>query len=356
MLRLGLSGIMRVKNDAEFIEASIDSCIDALDELVIVYNGCTDHSPQLILQKQQQYPDKIKVYEYAPLVVANNLTEKEYQKALKLPDDSPHLLCNYYNFALSKATYAYAIKIDADQIYMRDQLLYWRNICLQNGKEKFSLKVLLGKCFHYYFLLYRFLGIKLGKQLPLLPRQLCLFIEPFYRKYAVYSFLQGKSAISLSGINVVYDASWYVPLGGVNSTMNILPPYNGEGDHLIFKISDLTYYRRYSMPYYNMLRSTNFSLIEEFVHPYKVVYMGFAWFHLNAMRSMYRDQVVELKKATPNKYMPLTDFLEISYSEVKEKADFQMHRLYQRLLFSYLHNASISSVKKYVGILNQMIK
>lgn len=356
MLRPGLSGIMRVKNDAEFIEASIDSCIDALDELVIVYNGCTDHSPQLILQKQQQYPDKIKVYEYEPLVVANNLTEKEYQKALKLPDDSPHLLCNYYNFALSKATYAYAIKIDADQIYMRDQLLYWCNICHQKEKKQVSLKVLLGKCFHYYFLLYRFLGIKFGKQLPMIPERLSRFIEPYYREYAVHSFLQGKSAISLSGINVVYDTSWNVPLGGVNSIMNILPPYNGEGDHLIFKISELTFYRRYSMPYYNLLRSASFSLIEEFVHPYKVMYMGFAWFHLNAMRSMYRDQVVRLKKDMPHKYVPLTEFLELSYSAVKKKADFQMHRLYQRLLFSYLHNASITGVKKYVGMLNQVIK
>ena len=56
-LRNGVSGIMRVKNDAEFIEASIDSCIDALDELVIVYNDCSDNSPELIYKKQMQYPD-----------------------------------------------------------------------------------------------------------------------------------------------------------------------------------------------------------------------------------------------------------------------------------------------------------
>ena len=40
----GVSGIMRVKNDGEFIAASIKSCIDALDELVVVYNDCTDNS------------------------------------------------------------------------------------------------------------------------------------------------------------------------------------------------------------------------------------------------------------------------------------------------------------------------
>ena len=37
-LKNGLSGIMRVKNEARFIADCIDSCIEALDELVIVYN------------------------------------------------------------------------------------------------------------------------------------------------------------------------------------------------------------------------------------------------------------------------------------------------------------------------------
>ena len=97
----GVSGIMRVKNDAEFIEASIDSCIEALDELIIVYNDCSDSSPELIYKKQKQYPEKIKVYEYSHKIYSINLTKEEYEYAKSLPSDSPHLLCNYYNFALS---------------------------------------------------------------------------------------------------------------------------------------------------------------------------------------------------------------------------------------------------------------
>ena len=71
--RIGVSGIMRVKNDAQFVQQSIDSCIDALDELIIVYNDCTDNSAALILEKQSQYPDKIKVYEYKYKVYSNAL-------------------------------------------------------------------------------------------------------------------------------------------------------------------------------------------------------------------------------------------------------------------------------------------
>ena len=39
-----VAGIMRVKNDGMFIEACIESCIDALDELIVVHNDCTDNS------------------------------------------------------------------------------------------------------------------------------------------------------------------------------------------------------------------------------------------------------------------------------------------------------------------------
>ena len=35
---------MRVKNDGQFIERCIESCIDALDELIVVHNDCTDNS------------------------------------------------------------------------------------------------------------------------------------------------------------------------------------------------------------------------------------------------------------------------------------------------------------------------
>ena len=51
--RMGVSGIMRVKNDAQFVQQSIDSCIDALDELIIVYNDCMDNSADLIFEKQK---------------------------------------------------------------------------------------------------------------------------------------------------------------------------------------------------------------------------------------------------------------------------------------------------------------
>ena len=40
-----VAGIMRVRNEGNFIHDCVESCIDALDELIVVYNDCTDNIP-----------------------------------------------------------------------------------------------------------------------------------------------------------------------------------------------------------------------------------------------------------------------------------------------------------------------
>lgn len=41
---VGVSGLLRIKNDADFVAESIDSCIEALDELVITYQDSVDNT------------------------------------------------------------------------------------------------------------------------------------------------------------------------------------------------------------------------------------------------------------------------------------------------------------------------
>lgn len=178
-LHNGVSGIMRVKNDAEFIEASIDSCIDALDELVIVYNDCSDNSPELIYKKQSQYPDKIKVYEYKHKIYPINLTKEEYEYAKSLPSDSPHLLCNYYNFALSKVTCQYAMKIDADQIYFSDKLKEWCDV-YRYGCNVSPLEKIIGKGMWAYSRIIDKINVKYGKVSHGLPQSAVKWLYPYY--------------------------------------------------------------------------------------------------------------------------------------------------------------------------------
>ena len=297
---LGVSGIMRVKNDAEFVADSIESCIDALDELIIVYNDCEDNSAEIIELMRKKYPSKIRVYEYRHKVYGACLSKEEYEYAKALPDDSPALLCNYYNFALSKVSNEYAIKIDADQIYFSEKLKYWCDIV--RGKEIIKGNVFFGLIFYFYFRVYRLLSLKLKTRLYMMPAWLARYIKPHYEQYAVWMLKKGKSCLSFSGVNVFKDRLWNVSLGLKNDVLNILPPFNGENDHLLFKVSQKTFYRKFDMDYYNLISNSTYSLIEEFVHPYKPMLMGFCWFHMNAMRGRLKDKVLQVKNSKPDSF------------------------------------------------------
>ena len=128
-LRPGLTGFMRAKNEGRFIGVCIDSVIDALDELIVVYNDCTDDTEAVLREKVKQYGGKVRIYAFNHRIYFNNLTPEEYDYALSLPENSPHLFCTQSNAALDHATFQYAVKIDADQIYFADEVQKWRDAC-----------------------------------------------------------------------------------------------------------------------------------------------------------------------------------------------------------------------------------
>lgn len=331
----GVSGIMRVKNDAEFIEASIHSCINALDELIIVYNDCSDNSPQIIEKMRRRYPNKIKVYEYKYKVYSINLTKEEYLYAKSLPIDSPHLLCNYYNFALSKVSYDHAMKIDADQIYFTDRLEYWCNT--YRNPQNLSLNVIIG----FFVWLYIRLMNKLNKMtkhiFPLLGKSILQNLLSCYNVYVQYSVIKSNACISLSGINVFYNNDWFVPLGKTTDIINILPPYNGTGDHLIFKVDNNTYYLPWDSPSYNLQRSDKHSLIEYFSFSKRIFSVGTCWFHLNAMRANIYNKVKSVQRQYPNSFIKLNAFFNTDYDKkINNKIDNNMANIESKSLFQFL--------------------
>lgn len=347
-----VSGILRVKNDAMFIPQCIESCIDALDELIIVYNDCTDDSPSVIERMRERYPDKIKVFEYPYKVYGAGLSKEEYDYACSLPDDSPHLLCNYYNFALSKVTTEYAMKIDADQYYFPDVLKKWCDIARGIGYPTDGNKW-MGLLFHYYLLLYRFVSIKLRKPIKILPSWLSKKMKSHYEAYAISRFMKGTACLSFSGVNLVKTDDWYVPLGKITPEINILPPFNGETDHLLFKVDkERTHYRKFMMNYYNLLSNSSFSLIEEFVHPYKIMFVGFCWYHMNALRPAYAPKYLTAVRKYPTAFLPLSDLPTVELNTIEKSSEKTVFSLYQRLLFSYIFESDKQSIKNHTPVNN----
>ena len=349
VLKKGVSGLMRVRDDAEFVAASIDSCIDALDELIIVYNDCTDDTPKIVKEKAKQYPDKIRVYEYPYKVYAVNLTKEEYDYITNEPLDSPHRLCNYYNFALSKVKYQHAVKIDADQIYFTEKLKYWCDA--YRAKDKFTLNNLIGFSI-FIWITFNF-KVKVCKHSKFL-----YYIQNEWLKESYYSFIHwlishnNKICPSLSGLNTFkYKGKWIVPLGEKTKELNIPAPFNGVGDHLIFKVTDNCYYFPSSREMdfgYAKQRSVSFTSIERFHLEAHSVSIGTTWFHLSCMRLSTKRKILNYLLKNNSRFMELKKFQYADFYKTISKmigSDFVSNYKLNQLLHCYNNIDYIKQIK-----------
>lgn len=119
----GLSGYMRLRNEAEFLPICIESWLPILDELIIVYNNCQDNTAEIVSYYAEKYPEKITAYHYIPIVYPQGSSQFK-----QLSEDNYHSLVNYYNFALSKTTKKWVIKIDGDLYLPPEKVDCLRNL------------------------------------------------------------------------------------------------------------------------------------------------------------------------------------------------------------------------------------
>lgn len=340
-LKDGLSGFMKVRNEEAFIEAAIDSIIDSLDELVIVYNDCTDSTPEIIERKQKEYPDKIRAYPYNHDVLAFRLSEEEFDLAKSFPNNSQRLFCNQCNFALSQVKYKYALVVDADQFYFSNVIDEWRTICSMSESVTWNFKCFVGQLFAVYLSIYRKLSLVLNHSLHrFLPKGPNILYK-YYREYAKWCLLNGTGCISLSGLNVFKDGEWYVPF----DRYNVNPPYNGEGDHLIFKVSPDTFFSKFCY------LKQGYSVVEKFNHPYRVFWGGLAWFHQHANRVSNWSKVKEIKDKYPEDFVEIDRFTSIEYENVYDKLDKNVHTIYQRAIYAIVHKLGLQNIKKNIHLL-----
>ncbi len=114
----GISAYMRIKNEEQFVRLAIESHLPFYDEIIAVYNNCTDDTEAILLDLQQQHPNKIKVFYYLPKV--HPLGSPEFA-AMTDPDDV-HGFASQSNFAISKCSYSIAVKLDADHLALPHKL------------------------------------------------------------------------------------------------------------------------------------------------------------------------------------------------------------------------------------------
>lgn len=339
MVQKRVAGIMRVKNDGLFIEDCIESCIEALDELIIVHNDCTDNSVDEIEKMAAKYPDKIRHYAYPYEVWAFNLSKQQFDYVKNLDESDPHLFSSYSNFALSKVTADYALKIDADQVYFTEKLKEWCDFMRTCGAHVLTAKVIVGKIFSYYLSAYRWFSMKIGCVLPLMPSWLLRITYPAYISYAKYAFSHNQACMALSGVNVLETNKTLISMGRECGDFVMLSPFNGVGDTVMFKMSDEVKFRRVVMDEYN--QGETFCVAEEFVHPYKhMTFVGFFWKHLRTMRPGIVEKALEAYSLDPSAFLDVDSFEQLSYSKILRYSHKKVFFPYHRILFGFVYKAN----------------
>ena len=337
-LRPGLTGFMRAKNEGRFIGVCIDSVIDALDELIVVYNDCTDDTEAVLREKVKQYGGKVRIYAFNHRIYFNNLTPEEYDYALSLPENSPHLFCTQSNAALDHATFQYAVKIDADQIYFADEVQKWRDACCGIDVSVTAVQKMVAVSFRAWISFYRRISLLSGSVCSwLMPDWLVSIVAKAYIAYARHQLHVGKASIAWSGINVfVEDGKIFVPY----DYRNVHPPYNGEGDLVLFKISPETKFTKLLVP------GDKTRVLEYMNNPYPMWFCGPMWFHLHANRDYCEAKVSEMRRENPELFVDADAFLDFSYKDSLKLMRNGIPTLFQRTLFLLVHKINMAAVRR----------
>ncbi len=125
----GLSGHLRVRNEATILRSCLDSCLPFLDELIVTYNDSNDATEDILLEYVHRYPDKIRLFWY-PLEWGA-IRGKVHARPLG------HL-AQFYNFGYTKVRYSYYLKIDGDQVYFTEKMLFIKKMLKKYANPELS--------------------------------------------------------------------------------------------------------------------------------------------------------------------------------------------------------------------------
>jgi len=134
-----ITAMLRIRNEAEFLDAAVRSIADLVERILLVDNRSTDATPALIERLLADYPNKAEAHRY-PHAVARVGAESRQLSNAQSGTDSPRLLSTYYNWCLARCRTAFVLKWDGDMIALpalAEQLAAWRAtgrpILIMNG-------------------------------------------------------------------------------------------------------------------------------------------------------------------------------------------------------------------------------
>ncbi len=248
----GLSGHLRVRNEALTLRACLDSCLPFLDELIITYNDSIDDTEDILHEYARRFPNKIRLFWY-PLEWG---TCRGKMQARPLGH-----LAQFYNFGYSKVRYEFYMKIDGDQIYFTDKMLFIKEML-----QKYSTNPSISHLFD-----------KQGND-----------IYTFYERNIAKALSSKDHTLIFGGLNICYnDGEFYVY---TLDNLDEKPLFNGFfGDAFIVRPSSKQVY------------SMQGEYFETFpLQNTKCVPLGLIWVHLGFIKlklPVRQSNVIALKDA-----------------------------------------------------------
>lgn len=107
---IGISGCVRVRNDAEFLRPAVISHLPYCDEIVLAVQPSEDGTESIAEQLAREYP-KVRVVKYPLIPIYINDPAWE-----TTPEDDPKSFVYVSNWALSQCRYSWIMKFEADVI------------------------------------------------------------------------------------------------------------------------------------------------------------------------------------------------------------------------------------------------
>ncbi|MGA2666618.1 MAG: glycosyltransferase [Patescibacteria group bacterium] len=104
--------MVRIKNEENFLNVSIESIINFVDEIILINNLSSDKTATIIKKLIKKYPQKIFAYNYPYWVSKIGNQSKNIDNKKK----SKKHLATYYNWSMNKCSKSYILKWDGDMV------------------------------------------------------------------------------------------------------------------------------------------------------------------------------------------------------------------------------------------------
>lgn len=133
----GVSACIRVRNESQFMRAAVRSIVDLVDEVILCVQPSEDNTREIAIALEMEYPGKVRSY-YYPLVPDWIDTKGFYEKD---PDQPGHMV-HMSNWALSKCSYNWILKVEGDVIALPTLKGIIEKVLSQNEMKYYGLVIL----------------------------------------------------------------------------------------------------------------------------------------------------------------------------------------------------------------------